>query len=176
MKLGPEEFLREELRRGCSPGNPNYVQLAKDLVHHLMPYKALKIIDYGAGVGVYANEMLQAGFIVTAQDVWAVHRSFMRNLYPGLLVVEHPVPADLMVFIEVAEHMTDAEIDKAISAITPSYILFSSTSARTEEDEEWGHVNIKEQNEWDKFWIEKNYQKIKDIGVPTLWTKMYQKI
>ena len=38
-----------------------------------------------------------------------------------------------------------------------------------------GHINIKEQDEWDSFFKEKGYTKIKDLAQPTNWSKLYGK-
>jgi 2-polyprenyl-3-methyl-5-hydroxy-6-metoxy-1,4-benzoquinol methylase len=78
-----------------------------------------------------------------------------------------------MLFIEVAEHMTDKELDKLFKSISPKYILFSSTSERTVWDMAWGHINVKEQNEWVTFFENKGYSLVKETNVPTQWSKLF---
>jgi hypothetical protein len=91
-------------------------------------------------------------------------------------IVDKPITTDLLNFIETAEHMTDKELDYLFSKIEPNYILFSSTSQRVPGfDEQWGHINIKEQNEWDSYFKTKGYSKIKDLSLPTTWSKLYGK-
>jgi hypothetical protein len=54
--------------------------------------------------------------------------------------------------------------------------LFSSTSQRIPEwDESWGHINIKEQEEWDIFFAKKGYHIHKRITAPTHYSKIYGK-
>jgi len=173
--ISPKEFLRIELERGISPFNPKFVKKRAQLAQMMEPYKHLKTIDYGAGTGVYAEEFRKAGFDVVAQDIWKEHRDFMKENYPGLKVVARPVKAEFMLFIEVAEHMADSEIDKAIEKIDPEFILFSSTSNRDPYDEKWGHVNIKEQPEWVKFWKDRGYEVKQEMRNPTKWTKLLQR-
>jgi hypothetical protein len=90
--------------------------------------------------------------------------------------IAKPAKADLMLFIEVAEHMTDEEIVKAIETIDPKYILFSSTSKKTDQDFEWGHCNIKDQNEWVTFWLSMGYKVKQPLKYPTSWTMLLEKI
>ena len=176
MKLTEEQFLEKELELGISPFNPKFVaNRAKD-AQMMAEFKHLKTIDYGCGVGVYSDQFQKAGFDIVAQDISKAHRDFVKKHYPDLKVVARPVKAELMLFIEVAEHMTDEEIKQAIEKIDPEYILFSSTSAKTDYDKIWGHVNIKEQPAWVKFWNELGYKKVKDLTRPTKWTFLLKKL
>ena len=79
-----------------------------------------------------------------------------------------------MAFIEVAEHMTDKELNALFKKIKPTYILFSSTSQKTDNDEAWGHINIKQQNEWDAIFSSKGYEIYKQLSIPTSWSKIYK--
>jgi len=79
----------------------------------------------------------------------------------------------LLFFMETAEHMTDKELDSLFAKIQPKYVLFSSTSEKTDNDIPWGHINIKEQAEWDLFFELKGYFKVRDLSLPTTWSKLY---
>jgi hypothetical protein len=72
--------------------------------------------------------------------------------------------------------MTDNQIVSIFEQINPIWILFSSTSQRTENDEMWGHINIKEQQEWDDFFMKIGYRIHKKVSLPTEWSKIYQLI
>lgn len=174
MKLTNKEFLEKELEMGVSPFNPKFVKLATNTVNQLIDYKDLSVIDFGAGTGVYSKALLDAGFDVAAQDIFKEHRDFMKENYADLKVIARPVKADLMLFIETAEHMEDLEIVKAIQTIDPKVILFSSTS--DDFSEEWGHVNVKPQSEWVRFWKELGYKKVKDLNKPTKWTFLLERV
>jgi hypothetical protein len=99
----------------------------------------------------------------------------MKIRVPHIEILGKPITTDLLAFIETAEHMTDKELDALFKQIQPSYILFSSTSQRTENDEAWGHINIKEQSEWDAYFLNKGYQLIRPLAYPTNWSKLYGK-
>jgi len=176
MKLTEQEFLERELEMGISPDNARFVNLAKKTVNQIKDLSHLKAIDFGAGVGVYSNEFQKAGFNVLAQDISKAHRDFVKKSFPDLKVIAKPAKADLMLFIEVAEHMTDEEIVKAIEAIDPKYILFSSTSKKTEFDIEWNHINVKPQTEWITFWESMGYKVKQPLKYPTSWTMLLEKI
>ena len=81
-----------------------------------------------------------------------------------------------MLFIEVAEHMTDNELFALFEQGQPKWILFSSTSQKTANDEQRGHINIKQPQEWDAFFATVGYRKHKDLTLPTEWSKIYQLI
>ena len=180
MKLTEQEFLDAQIQMGIGPHNPKFVNLAKKTVAQLSKYKGFKAIDYGSGTGVYANELANAGFDVIAQDIMKVHRDFIKDNYEYFKqprkVFAKPVRADLMLFIETAEHMEDYEIKDAIFAIEPKVVLFSSTSEKTDNDEAWSHINIKEQSEWIKFWKGLGFRKIQDFKLPTKWTMLLERI
>jgi hypothetical protein len=71
--------------------------------------------------------------------------------------------------------MTDKEIKALFKKIKPKYILFSSTSeSKPEWDELWGHINIKSQNEWVDLFFDFGYKLIKDLQLPTPYTKLFE--
>jgi 2-polyprenyl-3-methyl-5-hydroxy-6-metoxy-1,4-benzoquinol methylase len=176
MKLTEEEFLRIELERGISFANPKFVAKRSQDAQMMLPYIRLKAIDYGCGTGVYAEQFRKAGFDIVAQDISKAHRDYIRQHCPDLKVIAKPVKKDLMLFVEVAEHMTDAEIVKAIEAIDPKIILFSSTSEKNDYDILWGHCNIKEQTEWVTFWEAMGYKVIARPGRPTKWSMILERV
>jgi hypothetical protein len=111
-----------------------------------------------------------------ALDVFKSHRDYCKEQYSELKVIARPKAAEMMLFIEVAEHMTDQEISNAIDVIEPRVILFSSTPHSTENDEMWGHINIKQEAEWVAFWNVLGYKVLEKPSTPTTWTLMLEKI
>jgi 2-polyprenyl-3-methyl-5-hydroxy-6-metoxy-1,4-benzoquinol methylase len=176
MKLSEQEFLKVELENGIGFHNPKFISNRAKDAKMMLPYKDMKAIDYGAGTGVYSSEFSKVGFDIVAQDISKAHRDYIREHCPELKVILKPVKKELMLFIEVAEHMTDQEIYNAIEAIDPKVILFSSTSQKTDFDIQWGHCNIKPQDEWVTFWKAIGYKVIAEPGRPTKWTKLLEKI
>lgn len=170
-----KEFLAAELAMGVSFDNPAFRALAAATAKQLAGLNVKTVLDYGAGTGVYADAYHQAGYEVKAFEIFPAHRDYMAEKVPHIEIIDQPITTDVLSFIETAEHMTDAELDKLFSTIYPEFILFSSTSQKTDFDESWGHINVKEQAEWDSYFSQKGYEKLKDLTAPTSWSKLYVK-
>lgn len=171
-----QQFLDEELAMNLTMDNSDFVALAESVCDYVEKYVWGSLIDYGCGTGVYAEVVRQRGYYVFALDVFKTHRDYCKKHYPDLKVIARPVKADLMYFIEVAEHMTDQEIQKALKYIDPKYILFSSTPETTPQDEDWGHINIKQEPEWIEMFIGLGYKVIDKPNTPTTWSLMLERI
>ena len=170
-----KEFLAAELAMGVSPLNPAFNELCKLTVKAVEEEVELKtVLDYGCGVGAYAEQFRLAGHDVVGWEKFQAHKDFIKENLPDLKLVDKPITTDLMVFIEVAEHMTDKELKALFKKIKPTHILFSSTSEVTENDIEWGHINIKQQPEWIDFFEALGYEFVKDMPYPTSWTKLFK--
>jgi len=176
MLITEEEFLEYELKNGIGMHNEFFKDLARNSVEQIKHLEVSSVLDYGAGTGVYADAYYQAGYDIKAFEIFKPHREYIKQYIPYLEIVDKPITTDLLNFIETAEHMTDIELNYLFSNIAPKYILFSSTSQRIPGfDESWGHINIKDQDEWDSFFKTKGYTKIKDLTQPTTWSKLYGK-
>ena len=124
---------------------------------------------------VTADAFYQAGFDVVIWEKFDAHKEYISQNAPHLKIIDKPITTDIMAFIEVAEHMTDKELNALFKKIKPNYILFSSTSQRIPEwDESWGHISIKDQHEWDAIFAEKGYEIYKQLTIPTPWAKIYK--
>jgi len=173
--VSEELFLKTELDAGISPDNKEFMNLAFSLVNDLKSLTVKSVLDYGAGTGAYAEAFHVSGYEVTIWEKFKAHKEYLSNRLPHIKISDKPITTDLMLFIEVAEHMTDKELDKLFKAIQPQYILFSSTSERTAWDLAWGHINVKEQTEWVELFENKGYSLVRDTNVPTSWAKLFEK-
>jgi 2-polyprenyl-3-methyl-5-hydroxy-6-metoxy-1,4-benzoquinol methylase len=174
--ITPQQFLDAEISMGISMDNPKFLALADETVKQLdIEYNT--VMDYGAGTGVYANAFHKAGKKVKAFEIWEAHRNYINEKMPHIEIVEKPeVVVDLMLWIEVAEHMTDKEISSLMSRINPEHILFSSTSEHNPEfDKQWGHINIKAQDEWVQVFDAFGYLLLKELKYPTPYTKLFKR-
>lgn len=173
--LNDVEFLQAELDNGISLENAAFRNLADATADQMLPF-GYTVLDYGAGVGAYTNSFINKGFKVYSYEIFKAHREYMLERIKELNLVNDPVTTDIMLFIEVAEHMTDAEIDKVFKSIKPNYILFSSTSEHTEYDDAWGHINIKSAEDWSDLFLKYNYILYKYVPYPTEYSKIYKLI
>lgn len=170
-----KEFLKAELDMGIDPFNPNFINLCNATVNEIEnEIKFQSVLDYGAGVGAYSDAFHKKGYEVSCYEYFEAHREYMAEKLPHLNIIPKPITTDLMLFIEVAEHMTDKELKSLFKKIKPKHILFSSTSKTTDLDEDWGHINIKSQEEWQDLFNSFGYELIKDLTQPTSWSKLYQ--
>ena len=172
MKLTPEQFLQTEMEMGISADNPAFIRLAEATEQMItrLNLPILSVLDFGAGTGVYADAFQRARYDVKAYDIWEPHRKYIAQKFPNVVLVDKPVTTDLMLFIEVAEHMTDKEIRALFRKIRPTYILFSSTPFKTDNDEAWGHINVKHRGEWLGLFDQLGYELERaDVMMPTAW-------
>jgi 2-polyprenyl-3-methyl-5-hydroxy-6-metoxy-1,4-benzoquinol methylase len=173
--ISDAEFLATELSMGISIDNPAFRALAMATVDQVSGLGIKTVLDFGAGTGVYSDAYHKAGYDIKAFEIFKSHRDYMAEKVPHIEIIDKPITTDLLSFIETAEHMTDKELKDLFKKIQPKYILFSSTSQVTDNDEAWGHINIKQQDQWDSFFNTLGYQVIKPMTYPTNWTKLYGK-
>jgi 2-polyprenyl-3-methyl-5-hydroxy-6-metoxy-1,4-benzoquinol methylase len=177
MNISEDDFLKAEIESlNLTIDNVDFVALAQQVADYCKSFEVKTVLDFGCGTGVYSEVLRQNGFEITAQDIFKSHRDYCKENYPKLKVLQKPKHAELMLWIEVAEHMTDEEIAKALKAVNPKYILFSSTPETTDFDADWGHINIKQQNEWIEMFNEFDYKLIDEPKTPTQWALTFQKI
>lgn len=175
--VSEQQFLETELANGISLDNPVFVNLGRATAAQMRAFQDIRsVLDFGAGVGVYAEGFHREGFDIFAYEHFAVHRAYIRERLPHIRLVDTPCTTDLLAWIETAEHMTDVEIDRLLKSVSPAYILFSSTSQRTEQDELWGHINVKEQHEWVRHLEAYGYTYYMDMPFPTSWTKLFIRV
>ena len=172
--VSEELFLKSELDAGIHHNNGAFVHLCHATANAVKGLGIETVMDYGCGTGVYSYAFMNEGFNVVAWEKFKAHKDYIAEKLPQIKIIDKPITTDLMLFIEVAEHMTDKELDKLFKSISPKYILFSSTSERTAWDLAWGHINVKEQSEWVKLFGSKGYKLVKETNVPTEWSKLFQ--
>ena len=170
--LKDNEFLQAELEMGIGFHNEAFKNLAKVTADQLNGYPIKTVLDYGAGTGVYSDAFHNAGYDVYPFEIWEAHQHYIRQHAPhiGARLVKKPITTDLMVFIEVAEHITTQGLNALFRGIKPTYILFSSTPHKTDKDTIWGHINVKSEEEWLKFFAKKGYVLEKKLSLPTEWS------
>lgn len=177
MQITPKQFLEAELKMGINADNPAFADLAKQTIGQLSFYDITTVLDYGAGTGVYSNAAYMAGYDVYAYEIWQEHREYIKEQFPKVKHTKKPITTDALLFIEVAEHMTDKELDSLMNSINPNVILFSSTPHHNPGfDEQWGHINIKQPEQWDRFFNKYAYMVDRVVKLPTEWARIYLKI
>lgn len=173
MSITEKEFLLQGIEWGISADNPAFVELARKTAEQIdIPVKT--VLDYGAGTGVYANEFKKLGYDVSCYEIWDAHRDYIKQHF-DLNIVSEPFNADLLVMIEVAEHMTNKEISDLFTSIKCPYLLFSGCNTTSDKDEYWGHINVKSTNDWHDMLKIFGYEILKKVDYPTDHTFIYKR-
>jgi 2-polyprenyl-3-methyl-5-hydroxy-6-metoxy-1,4-benzoquinol methylase len=171
--ISEEAFLKAELEMGIGFHNPAFTNLAAEVAKIVRPL-GQSILDYGAGTGVYADAYHKAGMETYVYEIFESHRNYISQNAPHLQIIDEPITTDVLSWIEVAEHMTDSEIDALLKKIKPKYILFSSTPEHTEWDAEWGHIHVQSHEEWVEDLSKHGYQLVQNLSHPTPWAKLFK--
>lgn len=174
-KLTDKDFLKVELDNGIRLDNPQFMDLAKHTISQLNGY-GTTLIDYGCGVGAYAKAAMDWGFDVEVIEKFKAHREYIKENIPNIKIIRKLKSVDIMLFIEVAEHMTNDELVELFEQGQPKWIFFSSTPEVTAWDHAWGHINVKQPHEWDAFFATLGYRKHRDVSIPTAWSKIYERV
>jgi len=173
-KFTSATFFNAEMQAGITPHNPDYFRLMKgtwDMVNNIVHPES--VLEIGAGVGTF-GEVCTAFY--RGIDPSPEHREFAASRGVNLAEKEvDQVEFDLIVSIEVHEHLTDKEIRDYFNRYTGKYFLFSSTSETTAWDIDWGHINVKPQEKWIELFAKNGYRLDRDMTLPTAWSKLFVK-
>jgi 2-polyprenyl-3-methyl-5-hydroxy-6-metoxy-1,4-benzoquinol methylase len=177
MQATEKEFFDYEISIGVSPHNPDYWNLMAGTSNIIKNY-AQSVIEIGAGMGTLGECLEHKGIEYYGIEPNKYHREFAYNrgqLLHGL--DNYPNRCGMIVSIEVFEHLTDEQINEYLESIEANYLLLSSTPYTTTEefDAWWGHINIKQTDEWVNFMAEYGYTLYHRLTIPTDWTLLFKK-
>jgi 2-polyprenyl-3-methyl-5-hydroxy-6-metoxy-1,4-benzoquinol methylase len=177
MQATEKEFFDYEISIGVSPHNPDYWNLMAGTSNIIKNY-AQSVIEIGAGMGTLGECLEHKGIEYYGIEPNKYHREFAYNrgqLLHGL--DNYPNRCGMIVSIEVFEHLTDEQINEYLESIEANYLLLSSTPYTTtqEFDAWWGHINIKQTDEWVNFMAEYGYTLYHRLTIPTDWTLLFKK-
>ena len=136
--------------------------------------------DIGGGVGTYSLAMKELDKHVKYYDLnkyqfYYARQNNVAHKYFQCDITETKIKADLVACIEVMEHITDDKLHKMLDNIECKYFHFSSTPHLFFFDEEWGHINIKQERDWIQFFKGHNFELLTQIEVPTTWSLLFKK-
>lgn len=194
-QLSDEAFFNEYLKNWLAPNAPlrnDYFNLHRQTAKLLADkYQPKTCIDLGCGPGVFVREMNILGVSAVGAEKnphfqeW--HNAQGWEPYTFLLDdfansedpdgVWHPmIKHDIVTCIEVMEHITDEDLHPVLDDIAANckLFVFSSTPHRSDKDEEWGHINIKQKEEWKAMFKEHGLTWVEDLNLPTNWTMVFK--
>jgi hypothetical protein len=172
-----KEFFDYEVSIGVSPHNSEYWALMTATSNIIKNY-AHSVIEIGAGMGTLGEILTNEGISYYGIEPNVHHQEFAKNR--GLLLHglnDYPNHCEMIVSIEVLEHLTDEQINEYLESIDAKYFYLSSTPYTTtpEFDAWWGHINIKSVDEWIEFFDEYGYKVLHKLTVPTDWSILFFK-
>lgn len=177
MKATDKEFFDYEIKNGISPLNADYFNLMQSTANIIVNY-AQNIIEIGAGLGTLGECLIAKGCSYYGIEPNKYHREFAKGRGIELhRLKDYPNHSQMIVSIEVLEHCTDKQIDKYLKTIDAKYFYLSSTPYTTTEefDKWWGHINLKQPDEWIKFFAKYGYVLDRKLSIPTEWSLMFRK-
>jgi 2-polyprenyl-3-methyl-5-hydroxy-6-metoxy-1,4-benzoquinol methylase len=176
-RVSDKEFFDIEVQNGITPENPDYYNLMDATADIIIEY-AKDIIEIGAGMGTLGECLQKKGINYYGIEPNKYHRDFAYSRGVILCDLEdYPTNCQMVVSIEVMEHLTDDQIKDYMNNINCQYFLFSSTPYFTtpEQDEAWGHINIKSEEKWIEFFVQFGFTIEKKLTLPTEWSLLLKK-
>ena len=176
-RVTDKEFFDIELENGITPDNPEYYNLMDATANIIIEYSK-NIIEIGAGMGTLGECLQKKGINYYGIEPNKYHRDFAYSRRVILCDLEdYPTNCQMIVSIEVMEHLTDNQIKDYLNKINCEYFLFSSTPYYTtpEQDEAWGHINIKSEEKWIEFFSQFGFTLDKKLTLPTEWSLLFKK-
>lgn len=177
MTATEKEFFDHELSIGVTPENPEYFELM-DRTANIIKNYARNVIEIGAGMGTLGECLEHKGIDYYGIEPNKYHREFARSR--GITLHDlgnYPTHTQLIVSIEVFEHLTDEQLTEYLTSIEADYLYLSSTPYTTtlEFDKFWGHINLKQVDEWIEFMAKFGYSLYKRVDIPTPWSLIFKK-
>ena len=186
-----KEFFEVEHRAGQTQDNQDYKRLHYHLGKQIdISLKPESILEIGPGPGGLIEYFLRATNIeCIGVDINPYSRDYFLERNPGKEnnyvikdIMEFPISTfgDLVVSIETFEHIEDRTLDIIIPRLARhyKYFWFSSTPKKTtpEQDEAWGHINVKYDHEWVRMFERNGWAFIEWKDTPTLWSMLFESI
>ena len=189
--LNHREFFEISMEMGFNQLNPDYRKLHENLATWVANnLKVKSSLEIGCGPGYLMNCLNVLGVDAVGIDGNPYSQRLFQTLHPSLggkYIKDEDFSGeysnkDLLIAIEVFEHIDDNGLQsimkKVNDRIQPKFIVFSSTpyaDAIPSWDVQWGHINIKQPNEWRAFFESHGYLLNERYKPPvTEWAVVYE--
>ena len=156
------------------------------------------VFEFGSGLGFFLSACQRIGLYKhVGYDINPYERDFAisKGIDPGRYLLGKWVEKyllgryelkthgsyDAIYSTEVFEHMTDQDINKVMPILYKAcnkYFYFTSTpftSTIPEWDIEWGHINIKQKDEWIALFKKHGFDYMRDANEVTSWGLLFVK-
>lgn len=158
-----------------------YTKLSEELISFLEDMKLInkktKIIDYGCAVGFLINGFRKQDYQCSGYDIseWAKKESFCKF---GIEFVEYKYNKfDLMLSLDVFEHMSDNQIVNCLHTFDPNILIVRIPCADFNQKDYYldiskkdpTHINCKDKNQWVNFFKKLNYKSFTKLDLFTIY-------
>ena len=145
------------------------------------------VYEFGSGLGFFLSACQRIGlYNHVGYDINPYERDFAisKGIDPGRYLIgkfKTHGSYDAIYSTEVFEHMTDAELKKVMPILYKAcnkYFYFTSTphaSADPAWDIEWGHINIKQKDEWIALFKQHGFDFMQDATDVCSWGLLFTK-
>ena len=145
------------------------------------------VFEFGSGLGFFLSACQRIGLYKhVGYDINPYERDFAisKGIDPGRYLIgkfKTHGSYDAIYSTEVFEHMTDAELKKVMPILYKAckkYFYFTSTphaSADPAFDIEWGHINIKQKDEWIALFKKHGFDYMRDATDVCSWGLLFTK-
>ena len=185
-----QEFFEVSCELEFNQRNPEhralFEQLARWIKGSLNPAAAL---EFGSGTGYLLYCLNRLGIHTLGVDANPYSRQFFEREHPDFTANyildptfrdDYP-PVDVLISIEVFEHLRDEELRRILakiqSSVRPKYVVFSSTPHADPNpgwDLLWGHINLKSAEQWHDLFAQYGYEPVRGVRPPvTEWATLY---
>ena len=145
------------------------------------------VFEFGSGLGFFLSACQRVGLYKhVGYDINSYERDFAisKGIDSGRYLIgkfKTHGSYDAIYSTEVFEHMTDAELKKVMPVLynaCKKYFYFTSTphaSADPAWDIEWGHINIKQKDEWIALFKKHGFDFMQDATDVCSWGLLFTK-
>jgi hypothetical protein len=145
------------------------------------------VFEFGSGLGFFLSACQRVGLYKhVGYDINPYERDFAisKGIDSGRYLIgkfKTHGSYDAIYCTEVFEHMTDAELKKVMPVLynaCKKYFYFTSTpyaSADPAFDIEWGHINIKQKDEWIALFKKHGFDYLQDATDVCSWGMLFTK-
>lgn len=146
------------------------------------------VFEFGSGLGFFLSACQRVGLYHVGYDINPYERDFAisKGIKPMNYILANGEliligSYDAIYSTEVFEHMTDEEIEQVmpvLSQVCNKYFYFTSTpyaSADPAFDIEWGHINLKQKDEWIAVFQRHGFDLLRETTEVTPWGLLFVK-
>ena len=146
------------------------------------------VFEFGSGLGFFLSACQRVGLYKhVGYDINQYEREFAisKGIDPGRYLLGGKLKThgsyDAIYSTEVFEHMTDEEIEDVMPVLSYAcnkYFYFTSTphaSADPGWDIEWGHINLKQKDDWVAVFARHGFDLLREATEVTPWGLLFVK-